>query len=683
MADHRDAWQTRTRRLQNWSLAAFALFAVASIALQNLAWVAVAAWLAGMAARREWKIPATPANAPLLLLGAMLVLSSLFAGVLNPSFFGLRKVGLMAVFFLTAATVERPLDARRLINLFLVGATVCAVWSIFAHLTIWSDGRAKSFSGDYMAAGGMYMLAVTLAGARLFFSRAAERRIWILPCLLLATALIMTYTRSSWLGALAAFLILGFAKDWRFPAVGLLLLAGFLWLFPQTQFSQRVFSVNSKTITSNTERKLMWDSGLKLLRDQPFWGYGVDNLGRVYGRYVHPEAIEQSPPHVHNTLLQLAINGGVLAVVFFLWLAAALLVVGFKAWGSLRAAAPERAGEVLGLTAAAAAFLINGLFEFNFGTAQVVTLFYFLMGVLVRLAAWGPEVPEFSLPKNPRFLFLRPRFRGDVLLASAVPRLLKRDFPQARVDLLTEPAGAPVAQGEPAWDRVWELPRHGFQAWWRMVKVVRSADYDVVADLFGNPRTAQLAWVSGARLKIGPRVRMWDPVYHLRTQADRPGPRPAWEAYLDILRTLGMKQLSQRPRWTVAPEDERFVAQWLRERRLHPGGFIGVFPGGTHPAKRWSLARFLETAKKARSRWGLPAVFVFGPLEKDLQAEYAREGAKQRLCAQAFTPGQLAALWAAAAAVLSNDAFPMHLGPAVGTPTVGLFGPAEPAVWFP
>jgi ADP-heptose:LPS heptosyltransferase len=579
--------------------------------------------------------------------------------------------------------VERPLDARRLINLFLAGATVCAVWSIFAHLTIWSDGRARSFSGDYMAAGGMYMLAVTLTLSRIFFNRPGERRVWLLPLVLLGTALLMTYTRSSWMGALTGFVILGIAKDWRFPAAGLLLLAGFLWLFPQTQFSQRVFSVNSKTITSNVERKYMWDTGLKLLRDRPWLGYGVDNLSLVYGRYVHPEAIEQSPPHVHNTLLQLALNGGLLAVFFFIWLAVALLNCGRKSWLALHRAAPERAGEVLGLTAALAGFLINGLFEFNFGTAQVITLFYFLMGILVRTSAWGPEVADFSLPKTPRFLFLRPRFRGDVLLASAVPRLVKRDFPQARVDLLTEPAAVPIARGERAWDQVLALPRRGFKAWWQMILTVRRADYDVVADLFGNPRTAQLAWFSGARLKIGPHVRIWEVFFHLRTQADRPGPRPAWEAYLDVLRALGMKQLSLRPRWEVAPEDERFVAAWLRERRLRARGFIGVFPGGTHPAKRWPLARFLETAQQCRRRLSLPSVFVFGPLEKDLKAEYEPEGAKLRLSAEDFTPGQLGALWAAAAAVLSNDAFPMHLGPAVGTPTVGLFGPGEPAVWFP
>ena len=44
---------------------------------------------------------------------------------------------------------------------------------------------------------------------------------------------------------------------------------------------------------------------------------------------------------------------------------------------------------------------------------------------------------------------------------------------------------------------------------------------------------------------------------------------------------------------------------------------------------------------------------------------------------------QLAALYAAAAVVVSNDAGSMHIAAAVGTPTIGLFGPGEEDIWFP
>jgi ADP-heptose:LPS heptosyltransferase/O-antigen ligase len=671
-------------RVAGWALPGFALFAVASIALQNLVFVALAAWCFGMAWRRKWVVRATPLNFPLLLLGLTLLASSLLAGYLNPSLYGLRKVGLMAIFFLTVSLAEQPLTADRYLNLYVIGAAVCAVWSVFSFHMGWSGTRARSFSGDYMAAGGMYMLGLILATARTLYRRGAARWRWGAAVIVLAWALALTFTRSSWLGAAAALILLLGVKDWRLLLAAAAVVASGLIFFPHNPVTERVATISVQSpITSNTERRMMWDTAVKLIRDQPWLGYGIDNLSRYYGRYVHREAIEQNPPHVHNTEMQLALNGGLTALVFFLWWAAAVLWLGFAGYRRNVSAAPARAGSILGLTAAFVGFLVNGLFEFNFGTSQVITIVYFLAGLLPVLALADPKQPDWVLPKRPRFLFLRPRFRGDVLLASAVPRLVKRDFPGARVDLLTEPDNALVAQGEPEWDEIITLPRRGLAAWRQGVRRIRAENYDVVCDLFGNPRTAQLTLASGGRLKIGPQVTGWGFVYHLRTQADRPGPRPAWEAYYDVLRALGMKHFTFQPRWVLTSADETWIRNFLAERRAKPRRLLGIFPGASHPAKRWRLERFIETAKQAARQFGLKSVFVFGPQEKDLHKEFDLSAGSYFLSALNLTPRQLAALWSQCAAVISNDAFPLHLGPAVGTPTVGLFGPGEPEVWFP
>jgi ADP-heptose:LPS heptosyltransferase len=44
---------------------------------------------------------------------------------------------------------------------------------------------------------------------------------------------------------------------------------------------------------------------------------------------------------------------------------------------------------------------------------------------------------------------------------------------------------------------------------------------------------------------------------------------------------------------------------------------------------------------------------------------------------------RLAAAIAACDVFVSNDAAPMHISAALGTPTVGLFGPGEETIWFP
>jgi ADP-heptose:LPS heptosyltransferase len=506
----------------------------------------------------------------------------------------------------------------------------------------------------------------------------------------LALALMFTYTRSSWIGASIAILVLGLVYDWRVPAIVGAAVVGLLVLFPHNPVSQRAFTMTSKFTTSNVERKYMWDSGWKMIKDRPWQGYGVDNLSRHYPAYRHPESIEKHPPHVHDTVMQLAINGGIGAALCYLWWVAAMLWTGYRSWWFYRKVSPARAGAVLGLTAALLAFFVNGWLEFNFGASQVIAIVYFLTGLLAvyarpvrnsRVSVASAKLWE--LPEKPRILFIRPRFRGDVLMASILPRLIKRDYPKAWVDILTEPEAADTAAGEPEWNTILSLPRRDGKAWWRTVRRIRRQHYDVVCDLFGNPRTALLTGLSGAGIKIGPQVRVWDILYDIQTQADQPGKRPAWESYLDILRAVGMKQLSLRPHWEPRDEDRDWVQAFLQERQLKSAALLGVFAGGSHQAKRWPLENFMEVARRLHKEFGMKAMFVFGPKEEELKQQYQQAGGKLTQAVEGLTPGQLAALWDHCSVVLANDAFPLHLGPAVGTPTIGLFGPGDPAVWFP
>ena len=121
----------------------------------------------------------------------------------------------MSIFFLTAASIRHPVKSRRIIDFFIIGAVVCALWSIVVHLAGRDGGRVTSFSGDYMAAGGMYMLGFILATARLLHSRDRAKWLWLTGAAILGLALLFTYTRSSWIGAMAGLLLLGIFRNWR------------------------------------------------------------------------------------------------------------------------------------------------------------------------------------------------------------------------------------------------------------------------------------------------------------------------------------------------------------------------------------------------------------------------------------------------------------------------------------
>ena len=97
-------------------------------------------------------------------------------------------------------------------------------------------------------------------------------------------------------------------------------------------------------------------------------------------------------------------------------------------------------------------------------------------------------------------------------------------------------------------------------------------------------------------------------------------------------------------------------------------------------SKRWSY--YPEAARLLAQR-GLDVWVVGGPGEKALAAEIVAAGGTgvRDLTGADLRNGILA--MAAAGVAISNDSGLMHIAAAIGTPTMGIFGPTSPYLWAP
>jgi O-antigen ligase len=262
------------------------------------------------------------------------------------------------------------------------------------------DWRAESGSGGYMVLGTGSML-VLLFFSGLCLEDPHWRKPLVLACLgCLACALLLTLTRSAWLGAFCGLLAL---FSWKKPrwAFGLALLVAFLLAaFPGSPFSQRVKNSLDMTRNSNRERIYMAKTGLAIIRDYPWMGVG-DSLeshefepepgmtvkaSGVYLRYKTDEEKQftslrdQDQGHLHNNLIMLAVITGLpglgLALIFFLRLF-------WMAGKSVSLADPLAAGLGLGIWAALIGWWINGMFEYNFCSTQSSFTLWFLIGLFL------------------------------------------------------------------------------------------------------------------------------------------------------------------------------------------------------------------------------------------------------------------------------------------------------------
>lgn len=292
-----------------------------------------------------------------------------------------------------------------------------------------------------------------------------------------------------------------------------------------------------------------------------------------------------------------------------------------------------------------------------------------------------------SIDKEPRRILLtRLRFLGDVILCSALAGALKERFPGAHIDFLCEQPWGDVLGSVPEISKVLQLPpggRHGKgdrKAQWQLISQIRG-EYDVVIDLFANPRSAMIARASGAPLRIG-RARFPRSLAYNYRPADSPVPENALQHHFRFIESLTGGVQPRLPKLQV---DETSRAEGLRflEDRGLSDRTVAILTGATHQAKEWPADYFARLAAIIRMGGRYQPVFLSQP-DKRERLEKIRKLSHSRVVILPELPlSSLTGVLGACSALVCNDGGIMHLAIALGLPTLALFGPTDPSVWFP
>lgn len=286
-----------------------------------------------------------------------------------------------------------------------------------------------------------------------------------------------------------------------------------------------------------------------------------------------------------------------------------------------------------------------------------------------------------------RILVTRIRQIGDVILTLPLVDAVRVHFPEAEIDYLAEEAPAQAAVGHPALRRVLTLRKWpGLPAPPLLLAALRRARYDLVIDLYGNPRSAVLASFTGAPVRVGPARRSRRRLYTHAIPAQDPH-RSAIDYHLSALDAIGVPVGPAKPPRLHLTEAERVNGAKHLDQVLPPGEpRVGLHVGNRWAAKRWPEERFAALLR-ALSKIGARGVVLAGPGEEALArrvAESVRGAGRAPAPVIAGLPlRSYFAVVASLDALVTNDGSPLHVGPAVQVPTVGILGPTVPEIWFP
>lgn len=281
-----------------------------------------------------------------------------------------------------------------------------------------------------------------------------------------------------------------------------------------------------------------------------------------------------------------------------------------------------------------------------------------------------------------KILVIKLRAIGDVILATPVLENLRQAFPQAQIDFLTEKPCAPIVEGHPAIHEVLVLDRQQKGASRTLIQQIRQRRYDAVFDLFGNPRSAVLTWLSGAPTRVGFRFRARKHAYNLKVEP-RGDRVHEVEFNLDALRALQIPIVSRQLHVAVDAESESFAAQFWRENNLEGRLVIGLNASGGWYTKRWPLENFAQLGGRLHRELNAMVLLLWGPGELEEVKTIAQMMQAPSLLAPPTDLKQLAALLSRLTLLVSNDSGPLHLAAAMDTQVIGIYGPTRPDLQGP
>jgi len=286
-----------------------------------------------------------------------------------------------------------------------------------------------------------------------------------------------------------------------------------------------------------------------------------------------------------------------------------------------------------------------------------------------------------ELPDRPKLLVMETGPIGELMVITPALRAIGKAFPSADVTVMVRPDSALVLVGSPYVKKL--LPvvsreRKGFLGVMQLASWVRSQDFDAVLVLHTAFRSALIALMGAAPVRVG-------------LSSEGRGfllDRTAYEVdeHLAVLELVGIPADGQELEIFLT-EEERRSARRLISATPEQGRLVGLHPGASHANRRWPLRLFVELAARLERDAGVTPVFFFGPREEDLAHGVTelreRDGKNLPVMLRPGNIRLLAAAFELMDVVVTNNTGPMHIAAAVGTPGVFISGPTSVERWHP
>ncbi|MCX7726976.1 MAG: lipopolysaccharide heptosyltransferase II [Chitinispirillaceae bacterium] len=295
---------------------------------------------------------------------------------------------------------------------------------------------------------------------------------------------------------------------------------------------------------------------------------------------------------------------------------------------------------------------------------------------------------KFDYSNIKRILIIRWCCIGDVLQTTPLIRALRKRFPDAQIDYMTNNWSRAVLENNPYLNSIINYRERSFSFLLYQQRLFRKENkkYDVVFVCDDSLFPILMAFFTGAKYRIGFNANNRG---FLLTHSVKRYFGDKWhviDAYLELGRIVGVKDEGMKMDMFLTQEEIAWAKKFIEEKKISlDRKIICIFPGGASnpgdvmPSRRWIPQRYGKVSEILHNIFDVEIILMGANSDLEIINEVKRYVSYDiKVIVGETTLRQVAAIIKHCHLLIGNDTGPLHMAAALGIPTICIFGPSDP-----
>ncbi|MEO8447717.1 MAG: glycosyltransferase family 9 protein [bacterium] len=312
--------------------------------------------------------------------------------------------------------------------------------------------------------------------------------------------------------------------------------------------------------------------------------------------------------------------------------------------------------------------------------------------LIILLSIFTKRKRRLPIENIKKILIIKLAAIGDSILLIPTLRTLKKNFPSAEITFVCSQINISVIKKIPYVSKIIDCDVHSFlknpMLFFKFISELRREKYQLIIDVGQWERiNALMTMLSKADFTIGFKTEGqmkhfgYDSVVpHLRSKHEL-------ENFLDLLTPLGINisEEDKKLEYFLSTEDYNFANNFWKEHGFEGRTVICLHPGcGENGRPReWEVQNYIDLGKRLVDYDENIRILITGASHEEERCREIEKGIGRNVTNTAgkFPLDNVVALVQKSKLIVCSNTGMLHIASCVGTKTMGLHGPTNPAKW--